>query len=103
MLKLDWIEALGDRNPQLLRELKGRLKPRNLIVAGAISLLGQFVLFLFFWGRIPYATIDTASSTSGFVFPKVDPYCTGSIDYDRSRTCLVDGLGNLLVDWQNGR
>ncbi len=100
MLKLNWIEALGDWNPQLLREINGRLKPRNLILAGAISLLGQFILFLFFLGRIPYATIDTASSTSGFGFPNNDPYCTGSYVYGNDRTCLVDGLGNLVVDWQ---
>lgn len=43
-MKLNWLERLGDWNPQLMRELKGRLKLRNLLIAGVISLLGQFLL-----------------------------------------------------------
>jgi len=97
MLKLDWIEALGDWNPQLLRELKGRLKPRNLILAGAISLLGQFLLFISFLVRIPRSAFDSYSidpiSTSS-------PYCTSPRNYGNYRKCLVDAAGNLLVDWQ---
>ena len=95
MLKLDWIEALGDRNPQLLRELKGRLKPRNLVLVVAISLLGQFLLLMAFLVRLPQGTLNDIAESS-----RREPYCTGSIDYGRDRTCLVDGLGNLLVDWQ---
>lgn len=95
MFKLDWIEALGDRNPQLLRELKGRLKPRNLILAVAISLLGQFLLFMTFLARLPQGRLEDVAA-----FSKSDPYCTGSIDYGNARTCLVDGWGNLVVDWQ---
>jgi hypothetical protein len=95
MIKLDWVEALGDWNPQLLRELKGRLKPRNLILAVAISLLGQLLLFMTFLARLPQGTLKSPET-----FPYSDPYCTGSINYGRDRTCLVDGLGNLLVDWQ---
>jgi len=41
-MKLNWIQQLGDWNPQLLRELKGRLKLRNLLIAAAISQLSQF-------------------------------------------------------------
>ncbi len=96
MLKLDWIEALGDWNPQLLRELKGRLKPGNLILSVAISLLGQFLLLMAFLVRLPQGRLDNISAE----FSRVDFYCTGPIDYGISRPCLVDGLGNLLVDWQ---
>jgi len=32
-------------NPQLLRELKGRLKPRNIIIAVVISILAQVLIF----------------------------------------------------------
>ncbi len=95
MLKLDWIEALGDRNPQLLRELKGRLKLRNLVLAVAISLLGQLLLFMTFLARLPQGTLKSPET-----FPYSDPYCTGSINYGSDRTCLVDGLGDLLIDWQ---
>ena len=52
-MKLNWIDWLGDTNPQLLRELKGRLKPRNLFITVTISLLGQFLLFMFFQNDLP--------------------------------------------------
>ena len=51
MLKLDLFEALGDWNPQLLRELQGRLKPRNLILAIATSLIIQFLVLMIFGSR----------------------------------------------------
>ncbi|MBW4554214.1 MAG: ABC transporter permease [Aphanocapsa sp. GSE-SYN-MK-11-07L] len=41
-----WIDQLGDWNPQLLRELRGRLKPRSVIAAIALSAIGQLLLFL---------------------------------------------------------
>lgn len=93
MLKLDWLEPVGDWNPQLLRELKGRIKPRNLIISGAISLLGQFVLFMSFLVQIPQLRKDGS-------LPSSDKYCTGSSDYSYDHTCLADAAGNLLVDWQ---
>jgi hypothetical protein len=95
MLKLNWLETLGDRNPQLLRELKGRLKPCNLVLAGAISLFGQLLLFITFLGRLPKGTLDKPTE-----FPNSDSYCTGLITYGNDRKCVVDGLGNLVVDWQ---
>lgn len=94
MQKIDWLDPLGDWNPQLLRELKGRLKPRNLIVAGAISLLGQFLLLMAFLPRLPQGMLNKPT------FPNSALYCTGFHVYGNDRKCLVDGLGNLLVDWQ---
>jgi hypothetical protein len=41
------MDKIGDWNPQLLRELKGRLKPLNVAIAIGISLLGQLVTFLY--------------------------------------------------------
>jgi len=41
----NWLDRLGDWNPQLFRELKGRLRPRNVMIATALSLVGQAVLF----------------------------------------------------------
>ncbi|MBW4620304.1 MAG: hypothetical protein KME17_13245 [Cyanosarcina radialis HA8281-LM2] len=41
-----WIDRLGEWNPQLLRELKGRLQPRNLWLAIVASLGVQFCLLL---------------------------------------------------------
>lgn len=38
------IEQVGDNNAQLFRELKGRLKLRNLLLAGGLSFAGQLLL-----------------------------------------------------------
>jgi hypothetical protein len=44
---LNFIDRVGELNPQLFRELKGRLKPFNLIIAMGSSLLLQLTVFLF--------------------------------------------------------
>lgn len=40
------LKALGEFNPQLVREIKGRFRVRTILIAIAISLLSQFVLFI---------------------------------------------------------
>ena len=42
------INRLGNWNPQLLRECRGRLKPRSISAAIGLSLVGQTLLGLFF-------------------------------------------------------
>ncbi len=44
---LNLIDKIGDWNPQLLRELKGRLKPFPVIIAIVTSLATQLILFLY--------------------------------------------------------
>lgn len=46
-MMLNLIDKIGDWNPQLLRELKGRLKFFNVAIAVATSLLLQLVVFLY--------------------------------------------------------
>ena len=50
---ISWPDRLGNWNPQLLREIRGKLKLRNLIVAIGLSLLFQILLLLFYSQRIP--------------------------------------------------
>lgn len=45
------IDIVGDRNAQLFRELKGRLNPRNLLLAGGLSFGGQLLLVAAFSER----------------------------------------------------
>lgn len=91
-MRLNWLDRLGDWNPQFLRELKGRFKPRNLLIAGAISLLGQFLLFMFFQTQLPIP-IEGMSETS-------NKYCTGKSTYAALHNCLQDELGNFVINWQ---
>ena len=53
---ISWLDYIGNWNPQLLREIRGKLKLRNLIVAIGISLLFQILLLLFYSQRIPSET-----------------------------------------------
>jgi hypothetical protein len=47
------VEQLGEWNPQLFRELKGQLKPRNLLLVAGAAFISQLLLCLFFASRIP--------------------------------------------------
>ncbi|MBD2456098.1 ABC transporter permease subunit [Nostoc sp. FACHB-87] len=50
---LNFLDKIGDWNPQLLRELKGRLKVFNVIFAFAISLIAQLGLFIYHLREYP--------------------------------------------------
>ncbi|NET60240.1 MAG: hypothetical protein F6K47_30090 [Symploca sp. SIO2E6] len=77
------LDKLGDWNPQLFRELKGRLKLRNVFIAAGISLIGQIVLLLFFYSQLPFNT-------------HYRKYCIEKIDYHQ---CTKDSAGNILINW----
>jgi hypothetical protein len=85
------IDSLGERNPQLFRELKGRLKTRNIAIVAVISVFCQSVIYLYFQSLLP-AGDDKFSSV-------YSSYCTGENEY-RSPDCIKDLLGNWMVDWQ---
>lgn len=88
-----FIEPLGNWNPQLLRELKGRLKPSNILLTTAISVLGQFVIFMYFQTQLPNSINRIAD-----VYNK---YCTGKpLPNSKEPLCLPDGLGNFVINWQ---
>ncbi len=90
-MKFNWFDQLGNWNPQLLREIKGRLKPRDLLIAAAVSLLGQFFLFKYFQNQLPILK-------PGLIEP--NRYCTNnSLGYGLPH-CLVDSLGNVEINWQ---
>jgi hypothetical protein len=55
-----WLNTLGDRNPQLLRELRGRFQIRSVAVTIGIVLLIQALFALFFLLQLP-ADIDTTN------------------------------------------
>lgn len=92
-MRFKWFEQLGDWNPQLLREIKGKFKSRNLAIAVAISLLGQFLVLRYFQNQL------------NIVKPRMldlvwNRYCTGfSENYSLPR-CLEDSLGNFEINWQ---
>ena len=44
-----WLTQLGDWNPQLLREVNGRLQRRNVLVTTAVSLVTQLFIAGQYW------------------------------------------------------
>ena len=57
-----WFTQLSDRNPQLLREVKGRVTQRNVLVTLAISLVTQLLIVGHHWRRIGSAYAETSES-----------------------------------------
>ncbi|MEB3294371.1 MAG: hypothetical protein VKJ24_14525 [Synechococcales bacterium] len=59
MMRLDrlpnWLDRLGNWNPQLLRELRGKITPSTVSTTVLLTLLGQTLLLLFFWEQLPTA------------------------------------------------
>lgn len=52
-MTIAWLDRLGEWNPQLFREIKGRLKGRNIAIAIATSLLGQLLVLLYWLRQMP--------------------------------------------------
>jgi hypothetical protein len=81
------LDRIGDWNPQLFRELKGRMKGRNVAFAIALSLLGQAIIAIGMQIQLP------ASNSSRTI------YCAGRL-HGGSFECLPDGLGYWQINWQ---
>ncbi|MFM2315402.1 MAG: hypothetical protein RLZZ04_4680 [Cyanobacteriota bacterium] len=47
-----WLRLL-DSNPQLFRELRGKLKTRNVVIAAAIAVMTQFMAVILLLGQLP--------------------------------------------------
>ena len=85
------IDKLGEWNPQLFREVKGRLKTRNCAIALGVSVFSQLLLIFAFVEKLP---------GRGIVRHR---YCTGGMEtkyYYVKYRCLMDSYGNPNINWQ---
>ncbi|QIR35731.1 ABC transporter permease [Tolypothrix sp. PCC 7910] len=80
-MMLKWLDKIGDWNPQLLRELKGRLKPVNILIALAISLVTQLGTYIYQISDLPGKTY----AMSGM-------YCNLADGYQKNLTFLNQSL-----------
>ncbi|MDV3000823.1 MAG: hypothetical protein N5P05_002429 [Chroococcopsis gigantea SAG 12.99] len=86
------IDRIGEFNPQLFREIKGRLTPRNLLVTAATSFVGQLLIFLYFTALLPTKETFNRYCTGARpadVYPNY--YSTGN-DY-----CIRDLTGQIML------
>jgi hypothetical protein len=87
------VDRLGDDNPQLFREIKGKLKTRNIAIALGSSLTFQLVIYYYFQRLLPGKKGDRYNWD-------YSSYCTAEDSYHNTE-CIKDLVGNWLIDWQS--
>lgn len=93
---LNWIDRIGNANPQLFRELKGRLTKRNLGILLVSAIAIQAILFLFFTGWLPSGMETTHPLCTG-PLPK-DSYSSYATPYYK---CLLDPITQApIINWK---
>ena len=90
-MTLPRIDRIGEWNPQLFREIKGRLVPRNILIATAVSLVSQLIFLISFSTQLPVPN-DSATAIS-------NRYCTGKAPNYALPTCVTDGLKGFVINW----
>ncbi|NBD15355.1 MAG: hypothetical protein GVY04_04200 [Cyanobacteria bacterium] len=89
---------ISDWNPQLVREIKGRWKGRNLSIAVVASLLSQLLIYLGFRGELPSAVNRINRYCIGT--PPVEELSAAQMHNPPNNYCLEDTAGNLMMNWQ---
>ena len=87
-------DNLLDWNPQFFREIKGRVKPKNIILTSVVSIITQLLIVLAYLGDFP----DNNSLVTQY-----SHYCLGII-YDRygvtRGVCDTNSVGEWIINWQ---
>jgi hypothetical protein len=92
-MTLNLLDKIGNWNPQLFREIKGRLKIGNMAIASALSLCGQLLLFMYFSGEI------VAPPHGEYTYPIYRTFCTFNDPNSSEQKCVRDALGNFAINW----
>jgi hypothetical protein len=92
-MTLNLLDKIGNCNPQLFREIKGRLKIGNMAIASALSLCGQLLLFMYFSGEI------VAPPHGEYTYPIYRTFCTFNDPISYEQKCVRDALGNFAINW----
>lgn len=82
------LTQIGEFNPQLFREIKGRINLRNVVITSTLSIVGQVLLWLYFQGKLPL--IEEVKNR----------YCTGEAPetyYRYGQSCIADLNGNIMI------
>jgi hypothetical protein len=90
--------AIGDWNPQLLREWQGRFKPWDVTGAFAVSAIAQFAFITERRTKLPYADARAHQYCTGLALPPSNDPMEGKGSYDP--VCLKDQWGDMIINWQ---
>ena len=92
-MTLNLLDKIGNWNPQLFREIKGRLNNGNMALASALSLSAQLLLFMYYSAQIPVPPANGEYTNSIY-----HRFCSEM--GHPSDTCVTDALGNFVINWQ---
>ena len=95
-MTLNLLDQIGNWNPQLFREIKGRLKMGNMAIASAFSLGPQLLLFMYYSTQLPVALRNVDRTE-----PIYNRFCVlkTTSDTKGGTKCFTDTLGNLVINW----
>jgi hypothetical protein len=93
-MTLNLLDKIGNWNPQLFREIKGRLKIGNMAIASAFSLSAQLLLFMYFSAQIPVPPSNVYHTD-----PISYKFCTLETVNPTQTQCVIDALGNFVINW----
>ncbi len=91
-MTLNLLDQIGNWNPQLFREIKGRLKIGNIAIASAFSLSAQLLLFMYYSAQIAVPSGEDIYPSQRFCLETTNS-STGV------QECVRDALGNLAINW----
>ena len=91
-------ERISNWNPQLVREIKGRWKGRNLVIAVGASLLSQALIYLGFREELP----KTANHMNRYCVgtPPADELSAAQFHNPPNNYCLENAAGNFVINWE---
>jgi len=94
-MTLNLLDQIGNWNPQLFREIKGRLNMSNMAIASAFSLSAQLLLFMYYSAQMPVPRANGEDTHSVY-----NRFCTLETATSYDTKCVTDALGNFVINWQ---
>ena len=94
-MTLHLLDKIGNWNPQLFREIKGRLNIGNMAIASALSLGAQLLLFMYMGVQIPVADPNRDYNNHRIYHRFCDLW---NASYSEA-PCVKDTLGNFTINW----
>jgi len=91
-------ERISSWNPQLVREIKGRWKSRNVLIAVGASCLSQLLIYLGFREKLPSAANQMNRYCIGT--PPADQLSPTQFHNPPNNYCLENTAGNLVINWE---
>ena len=93
-MTLHLLDKIGNWNPQLFREIKGRLNIGNVAIASAFSLSGQLLLLMYYSAQIP-----VTPPNGEYTYPISHRFCGLETANSYDTKCVIDASGKFAINW----